>query len=258
MEQNKIDKLAILVHPFFDLVNKALKQNVGSNLENIMFYLKSTEDLLNLEKQTLDFIKTNKAMQVQYKKSLAEYGKRVQQYAKDPNTLFVLFRSYNPINIKKQIEQNSIYRLPRDEIIILNKKYERAELIFESVYNKLILRFENFLKKTVPKDRLFISDFCFETKVALPRSIVKRLGKDITINVFGEYSNRCVSQWGECVYNQVKKGRNVKYKEILESSVSAYDTNFKTEINNRFKYGHDRRIIREKAKKQKLRRSFAK
>jgi len=262
MEQNKIDHLAILVHPFYDLVNTALERYLGSSLEsldNVIYNIKSTEDLLALEKKIMDFIKTDKAIQVQYKKSLAEYGKKGLQHSKDPNTLFVLFKSYNPINVNKKIQLNSNYRLPRDELIILNKKYEKAELIFESVYNKLLSRFETFLKKTIPKKRLFVSDFFFETKAALPRAIVKRLGKDVTITVFGEYSNHCVSQWGKCVYNQVKKGRKVKYIELLESSVSANSSASK-EINSRFLFGHERRVKREKEKKQKLkaRKSFVK
>lgn len=254
-DNKKYNEIVLLVHPLFSVIYGPVINSVLNTKHNDLSEYIIDKSIYNqkprTEEEILAFIQNSKALQVRLKKALAEYGKRLLEYKKRPNTLVIIFKSYNPITVDK-INDLELSRLGNDE---KRKRYEAAETIFQNIYDRLTNRLINFAKRELGEERVIVSDYFFErSKSPITPRLVSKLEPKIKLRSFGEYSNRCVEEWGESVYLELfKRGIRSDFKVIRSSSIVSETEKPHKEINDRFLFGHDRRVQREREKKQKLR-----
>lgn len=254
-DNKKYNEIVLLVHPLFSVIYGPVINSVLNTKHNDLSEYIIDKSIYNqkprTEEEILAFIQNSKALQVRLKKALAEYGKRLLEYKKRPNTLVIIFKSYNPITVDK-INEIGLRPLGNTE---KKQKFDLAEAIYQSLYNRLTDKFIDFAKRELGRERVVVSDYFFERhKNPITPKLVSRLESKIKLKAFGEYSNRCVEEWGEAMYLELfKRGVRSDFKVIRSSSIMSETEKPYKEINSRFLFGHDRRVQREREKKQKLR-----
>lgn len=271
----KYNKIVFLVHPLFTIISDTTMASIfdfsNKNFNDYNYAKELIGKKLPTEKEVLEFIKKNKAFKTKLKKSLAEYGKKLISYKKEPNTLVIIVNSYNAVESYKKdkmrfflglFPSKEFHKMPLKE---LRKTFKERADLFEKLNKHLLNPFYNFAKKNLGNNVIIINDVVkdFEVNFLLNShnfkkkqldKILSKIDKKIKLRVFGEWSDMCVNTIGVWSkdYFESKNRKVLDYKILYDSSISSPYSKIES-INNRFLYGSKRRKEQQKKKREKLR-----
>jgi hypothetical protein len=133
----------------------------------------------------------------------AEYGKLVQQFRNEPNTMFLIIKPNFSLSYNQFHSQN--------------------QEVSQEMYDKYLSRFVEFARTSFG-DRLRITDFDLNVKDSKPmlsEGDLQLLEKELDIVRCGELGHACVNVWSRVLRERLlKKGFTIRTMERIDKFTS--------------------------------------
>lgn len=221
-EKVKYNEIVLLVHPLHNVLYEFVEKY--DNPENPL----SPEELIIK-------LKKDKRFNVQIKKSLAAYGKKLLEYKDKPNAVLILIEILPTKPLRHTNEW--IYKVMLDRFTKFGKKHLNERFII-TANNPIFDEIDSRLKERI-----------------VPKSILKRLEPKISVSSFGEYADKtnCVRTWTSYLLSELRKKKISIDKVDIIKEISLFRS-FESgpNLNDRLDFGHSRRVAQNKKKKAKL------
>ena len=216
--KQKYSEVVLLVHPLHNLLYKLFEKN-------------SFEGKMPSAKDMLTTLREDKKFKVQFKKSLAAYGKKILEYKDKPNAVFILVEA---LPTRPVLSENEfVYKQMLDKFVAFGKKHLEKRFVLTSA-NPILDEIDSRLKRKL-----------------VPRSVLKKLKHDVSITSFGEYADKsnCVRTWSAFLVS-VLRANKIKINNIeIINEISLFKKSFSgKKLNDRLDFGHSRRMAQKKKK----------
>jgi hypothetical protein len=222
--KQKYSEVVLLVHPLYNVLYNLIENNTF--IESVS----SVEELFIT-------LKKDKKLNVQLKKSLAAYGKKILEYKDKPNTVFILVEA---LPTRPVLSTNEfVYKQMLDKFVAFGKKHLKERFVITSS-NPIIGEIDSRLRKKL-----------------VPRSVLKKLKPSVSISAFGEYADKgnCVRTWSAFLVS-ILRANKIKINNIeIINEISLFKKSFSgKKLNDRLDFGHSRRAAQKRKKKINIRR----